>query len=117
MATAPDVNGSLTVEGLTAENHHLKEEVARLQGEVCELKPLEAVVKRLEQEKADIAAERDGYLKSLHFLLREEWTITAEEVAELDKHGVPFDEKFIEELERDMEAQERAMEAQGPSDG
>ena len=44
----------------------------------------------------------DGYLKSLHALTWEDWTITAEEIADLEKNGVEFDAKFIEELERDL---------------
>jgi hypothetical protein len=102
MAAVPESNGSLTLEGLTAENHFLRKEIVRLEGELRELTQLEAVAKRLEKEKAEIAAERDDYLKSLYYLTREDWTISEEEIADMDKNGVPFDEKFIEELERDL---------------
>lgn len=92
-------------ENLRAENNRLREEAARLQAEVLELqRALEAAGEEL-KDKTAITAERDMYLKSLHFLTREEWTFTKEEIADLDKNGVPFDEKFIQELERDLRAQ------------
>jgi hypothetical protein len=102
MAGLHDLNGSSADDGLAAENVRLREEVARLQGELRGLKHLESDVERLEQEKADIAAERDDYLKSLYYLTRKDGTITEEEIADADKNGVRFDEKFIEELERDL---------------
>jgi hypothetical protein len=102
MAGLHDLNGSSADDGLAAENVRLREEIARLQGELRGLKQLESDVKRLEQEKADIAAERDDYLKSLNHLLWKDFTFTAEEIADLDKNGVTLDEKFFEELEHDM---------------
>ncbi|HBI43494.1 MAG TPA: hypothetical protein DDY78_11655 [Planctomycetales bacterium] len=102
MATSHDLNGNPAGEGLAAENIRLREEVARLQGKLRGLWQLESDVKRLEKEKAEIAAERDDCLKSLYYLTRKDWTFTEEEIADLDKNGVPFDEKFIEELERDL---------------
>jgi hypothetical protein len=102
MATSHDLNGNPAGEGLAAENIRLREEVARLQGELRGLSQLESHVKRLEQEKAEIAAERDDYLKSLYYLTRKDWTVTEEEIADADKNGERFDEKFIQELERDL---------------
>ena len=66
------------LEELAAENAGLREEVARL------------------------TAERDMYQKSLQYLTREDFTFTAEEIAELDKNGVEFTAEFIAELERDL---------------
>lgn len=102
MATLHDLNGNPAGEGLAAENVRLREEVACLQRELNGLKQLESDVKRLEKEKAEIAAERDDYLKSLYYLMRKDWTVTEEEIADADKNGERFDEKFIEELERDL---------------
>jgi DNA mismatch repair ATPase MutS len=106
MAMSHDLNGNSTGEGTTAENIRLREEVARLQGELRGLKQLESDVKRLEKEKTEIAAERDDHLKSLYYLTRKDWTITEEEIADMDKNGVTLDEKFFEELERDMRGRE-----------
>ena len=102
MAMSHDLNGNSASERLTAENLRLREEVARLQQELGGLKQLESDVKRLEREKAEIATERDDYLKSLYYLTQKDWTFTEEEIADLDKNGVRIDEKFFEELERDM---------------
>jgi len=102
MAGSHDLNGNSAGEGLAAENVRLREDIARLQGELRGLRQLESDVIRLEKEKAEIAAERDDYLKSLYYLTRKEWTITEEEIADADKNGVRFDEKFFEELERNM---------------
>jgi hypothetical protein len=108
MAMSHDLNGNPAGEGMAAENARLREEVARLQGELRGLKQLESDVKRLEQEKAAIAAERDDYLKSLYYITRKDWTISEEEIADMDKNGIRFDEKFFEELERDMRVWEAA---------
>jgi hypothetical protein len=102
MATSHDLNGNPAGEGLAAENIRLREEVARLQGELRGLKQLESEVKRLEKEKAEIAAERDLCVKSLNHLTWKDFTFTEEEIADMDKNGERFDEKFIEELERDL---------------
>jgi predicted RNase H-like nuclease (RuvC/YqgF family) len=109
MATSRDLNGNPAGEGLAAENLRLREEIARLQGELRGLRQLESDVKRLKKEKAEIAAECDDHLKSLYTLTQKDWGITEEEIADMDKNGVRFDEKFIEELERDLLAG-------GPSD-
>ncbi len=103
-------NGAMTeargVEELTAENARLREEIARLRVGLGDLARLEGVVERMERERAEIAAERDGYRKSLLALTWEEFTFTQEEIDDLDKNGVTLDEQFFEELERDMRAQE-----------
>jgi cysteinyl-tRNA synthetase len=107
MTMSHDLNGNSAGEGLAAENVRLREEVARLQGELGGLKQAESDVKRLEQEKAEIAAERDDYLKSLYYLTRKDWTVTEEEIADADKNDVRFDERFIEELERDLRSSQK----------
>jgi uncharacterized protein YlxW (UPF0749 family) len=84
-------------ENLTAEADRLRDEAARLQ----------AQVKELQQTLDAVTAERDMQLKSLYALTREDWTITAEEIAELDKNGVEFTREFIDELERDLGSSER----------
>src|SRR5438309_472539 len=71
----------------TAEVVRLRKEVEQLR---AQLHAAQAVGKRLEAEKAEIAEERDGYLKSLHYLTRKDFTFTAEEIADLDKNGVEF---------------------------
>ena len=63
-----------------------------MQGELRGLKQLESDVKRLEQEKAEIAAECADHLKSLYTLTQKDWGITEEEIADMDKNGVRFDE-------------------------
>ena len=83
---APDGHGS---EELAAENARLRAEVARL-----------------EKEKGEAEREREMYRKSLSHLLWEDFTFTQEEIDDLDKNGVTLDERFFEELERDMRAQE-----------
>ena len=91
-------------EKLTTETNQFREEAAQLRAEVLELRrALEAAREELKDKDA-ITAERDGYRKSLLFLTREDFTFTAEEIADLDKNGVRIDEKFFEELERDMRA-------------
>lgn len=97
-----DLNGKPTGEELAAENLRLQQEVARLRGELDGLRRLESDVKRLELENAQIFAERDDYRKSVLYLTRMDWTVTPEEIAEADWSGERFDEKFIEELERDL---------------
>ena len=74
----------------------------RLERLRARLREAEENGKRLEAEKAAIAAERDGYLKSLHYFTRKDFTFTAEEIADLDKNGVEFTKEFIDELERDL---------------
>jgi hypothetical protein len=89
-------------EKLTTETNQFRDEAMHLRAEVLELqRALEAAREEL-KDKAAIAAERDGYRKSVLFLTREEFTFTAEEIADMDKNGVRIDEKFFEELERDM---------------
>ncbi len=106
MSKPTEVNGGFTneaFESLTAEANQLREETARLR---ARLREAEENTKRLEAEKAAIAAERDGYVKSLHALLHEDWTFTAEEIADLEMNGVEFTKEFIDELERDLRAME-----------
>lgn len=93
------VLGNQAFEKLTAEHARLREELERLR---ARLREAEENGKRLEAEKAAIAAERDGYLKSLHYFTRKDFTFTAEEIADLDKNGVEFTKEFIDELERDL---------------
>jgi chromosome segregation ATPase len=122
MSTPFDLNGGLKLcdeqgrtvavvlanrafEDLTAETNRLREEAARFQAETAELqRALDAAREEL-KDMAAITAERDMYLKSLHGMTREDWTFTQEEIADLEKNGVEFNEQFIEELERDLRVQ------------
>ena len=89
-------------EKLTTETNQFRDEAARLRAEVLELRrALEAAREEL-KDKAAITAERDGYRKSVLALTREDFTFTAEEIADLDKNGVTLDEKFFEQLEHDL---------------
>jgi hypothetical protein len=122
MSTPFDLNGGLKLcdeqgrtvavvlanqafEDLTAETNRLREEAARAQVETAELRrALDAAREEL-KDKAAIVAERDLYLKSLHGMMREDWTISEEEIADLDKNGVEFNERFVEGLDRELRAQ------------
>jgi hypothetical protein len=83
------VLASQAIEGLTAEREQLRAETVRLRAEVGELKRALACA---EQEAKD-------YLKSLYALLKkEDVRFEPEELAELDRNGVPLNQ-FIAELE------------------
>lgn len=57
-------------------------------------------VAELQAQTARLTAERDGYLESLHFLARKELTpLTEQELAELQKDGLPF-EQLLPEIEQ-----------------
>ncbi len=64
---------------LQAEQQRLQTELAASQRELAALK----------EANAAIEAERDGYLQSLHHLLREDFTFSAEEIANLMTNGIP----------------------------
>ncbi|HVS39257.1 MAG TPA: hypothetical protein VMS17_27115 [Gemmataceae bacterium] len=100
---AHDGFANQAVESLTAEADQLRQEAARLRAERDELR---RALDAARQEKAAIAAERDDYKKSLYAVLHEDWTFTEEEIADLEKNGVTLDDKFFEDLEREMRALE-----------
>jgi predicted RNase H-like nuclease (RuvC/YqgF family) len=89
------------VQELTAERDQLREESNRLRAEVAELRRALEEAKREVRDKADIVAERDQYLRSLHALLAKDVQITAEDIAELDKNGVDVAD-VIAEIETDF---------------
>lgn len=93
------------LEGLMAENARLCKEIGRLKVEARDFARLQEAMLRLERERVEVAAERDSYRKSLLALTRKEFTITQEEIDDMDKNGVTLDDRFFEELERDMRAQ------------
>lgn len=64
-----------------------------------ELQELIAECDRLRKQLATLQAERDTYLTALYALMRKEVTISPEELADLEKNGVPI-EQTMEELER-----------------
>jgi hypothetical protein len=65
------------------------------------IQDLRAECERLRQQVTQLQAERDKYLKFLKEITGGAPLITAEEVAELDKNGIPF-EQVIEQIERDL---------------
>jgi hypothetical protein len=106
MSKPSDVNGGLTnqaFESLRAEADQLRQEAAHLRAERDELR---CALDAARQEKTAIAAERDDYKKSLYAVLHKDWTFTEEEIADLEKNGVTLDEKFFDDLEREMRALE-----------
>ena len=93
-------------EKLTTETNQFRDEAARLRAEVLELRRTLETAREELREKAAIIVERDMYRKSILAMTHEDFTFTAEEIADMDKNGVRFEEKFIEELERDLRSQE-----------
>jgi hypothetical protein len=78
--------------------------VAELLGELREAQrtvaELNAVNVKLKQELADLRAERDGYLKSLYALTRQDFSFTQQELVDLESNGRTM-EQVIAELEND----------------
>ena len=93
-------------EKLMMECDQVRAEAARLGAEVLELRRALEMARDGLKEKAEIIAERDMYKKSILAMTHEDFTFTEEEIADMDKNGVRFDEKFIEELERELMAGE-----------
>ncbi len=111
MSKPIEVNGGFTNEAfelLTAEATQLREEAVRLRAELLEMRgALDAAREEL-KDKGAITAERDAYRKSLQALTWKDFTFTEEEIADLVKNGVTLDQKFFEDLEREM----RPLESQ-----
>jgi hypothetical protein len=84
---------------LTAERDRLRQEVERLRAEALEMKrALDAAREEL-KDKAEIARYSELYRKALQVIYAKEAPpITAEDIAEADKHGMTLDQ-FIHELE------------------
>ncbi len=87
--------------GWTAEHDRLRREVERLRAETHDLKAALDAAREEVKDKAEVVAERDACLKSLHLLLRKDFTFTPEEIADMEKTGGPIDD-IIEEMERTL---------------
>ena len=87
-------------ERLTAENSRLREEAAELR------RALDAAREEL-KDRAATTAQRDTYLKSLQALTREDWTVTAQEMVDLDKKGAESNRQFMDELDSDLRSLQR----------
>ena len=111
MSKPTEVNGGFTheaFESLTAEANQLREEAARLRAELLELRGALDAAREEVKDKEAITAERDAYRKSLQALTWKDFTFTDEEIVDLVENGVTLDQKFFEDLEREM----RSLESQ-----
>jgi hypothetical protein len=81
---------------LTAERDRLRQELAALETRFA---AVTSERDRLRGELTDVCRDRDQYLRSLHVLMREDFTFTPEQIAVLDSEGIPLSQ-VIEEIER-----------------
>lgn len=68
-------------------------------------KELQKEHRRLRAEFAKVEAERDGYLQSLHFLMRKPISISKKELREMRKNPLGI-EDVLQELEQEARKQE-----------
>jgi hypothetical protein len=88
----------------------LREEVARLQAEMLELKQALAASQKEAKEKAELAKLWEKDWCEICALLPEELRIDPDEIAAMRKNGISFEE-LVEEIERDWKAHEEAGNA------
>jgi chromosome segregation ATPase len=84
------------VKELVVERDRLRQELAQLQ---AKLSATAGECDRLREELVGTRRERDEYLHSLHFLTRQQFAFTPEEIATLDREGLPLGQ-VVDEIER-----------------
>jgi hypothetical protein len=95
MSTPVEIDAVQVVTDLIAERDRLRRQVAEQQEELARLR---AEAERLAREQARIVAERDDYLRAVYALWPKEDVPprTEEELDELRRTAVPFDEVIAE---------------------
>ena len=87
------------VQELAAERDRLRQELAALEAKFA---AITGERDRLQKELSGVSRERDQYLHSLQLLMRQDFTFTPEEIAALDREGIPL-AQAIEEIERSVQ--------------